>query len=280
MMSLMLCVKIWDTSLLFLNVIFIHTTKYLAIFAGVSKRIWLKQFFNKKLVHAEVMKPIWALQKDDDNNFLIGKYKINSIYIFFFIISKRVCTHKLKRRRRKKKDKIKFPKRIFQSRCAAVRMWGKPKSRSWKICFTSFINASEWSSTCSRWQHAVDEKKSHKRKRNHERRKKIVFQKLQTEKFIIFPHIIAAVAWGYQIKCTIEVVGREHFNNELPMKKYVHKIWDEIMCHRHGVRIIHQNIRLRCWLLMRILEESMALVNFLFKELSLSLNCSCSNYGN
>lgn len=183
MMSLMLCVKIWDTSLLFLNVIFIHTTKYLAIFAAVSKNKMIEAIFNKKLVHAEVIKPIWALQKDDDNNFLIGKYKINSIYFFFFIISKRVCTHKLKRM--KKKDKIKFPKRIFQSRYAAVRMWGKPKSRSWKICFTSFINAREWSSTCSRWQHAVDEKKSHKRKRNHERRKKL-FSKSYKQKNLLF----------------------------------------------------------------------------------------------
>ena len=112
-------------------------------------------------------------------------------------------------------------------------MWGKPKSRSWEICFTSFINANEWSSTCSRWQHAVDEKKSHKR--NHERGGgKNCFPKATNRKIYYFSsQAVAAAAWGYQIKCTIEV-EREHFNNELPMKKYVHKIWDEIMCHRHG----------------------------------------------
>lgn len=142
--------------------------------------------------------------------------------------------------KRRKKDKIKFPKGFINPVVQqAVRMWGKPKSRSWKICFTSFINANEWSSTCSRWQHAVDEKKSHKR--NHESgvewREKL-FSKSYKQKNLLFFLTSSSSSSCSSMRVSNKVYDRgwrrEHFNNELPMKKYVHKIWDEIMCHRHG----------------------------------------------
>lgn len=93
---------------------------------------------------------------------------------------------------------------------------------------------------------------------------------------------VAVAAWGYQIKCTIEVEGGSISTMNYQWKNMCIKS-EMKLCAIDMVRvkgIIHQNICLRRWLLMRTREESMALENFLLEELILSLNRSYCSYGN